>query len=471
MSNRVKSCAFVLAFMCLFTLAGCGGSGSNGGGSTGGGTTQTIHNEWTWMGGSDTAGQQGTYGTEGTAAAGNIPGARYYPATWTDKSGNFWLFGGEGQDSAGNWGDLNDLWEYIPSAGTWKWVGGTNTATAAEAGVFGIQGQPSASNIPGGRYGATAWTDSSGNFWLFGGYGYDSYSPGDLNDLWEYSGGMWTWVDGSDVPGQYGFFGTQGVPSALNIPEARYGAAGWTDAAGNLWLFGGSDGASYEAGPGRNDLWKFSGGQWTWVNGFPGFINPIIAGIYGTRGTPASTNYPGSRYFASAWTDSSGSLWLFGGFGAGSTTTGPLCDLWEYSDGQWTWVSGSDQANDLGVYGTKGSASAENYPEGRNGAAGWVDSSGNFWVFGGSFAPEIYGGFALDDLWKFSNGQWTWVGGTGSNVFSQTGTYGTEGTAASTNFPGSRRGSANWADTSGNLWLFGGYDPQPEDNDLWKYQP
>jgi hypothetical protein len=39
---------------------------------------------------------------------------------------------------------------------------------------------------PGGK--AVAWTDSSGNFWLFGGDGYDSaaVSDGLLNDLWRY---------------------------------------------------------------------------------------------------------------------------------------------------------------------------------------------------------------------------------------------------------------------------------------------
>lgn len=41
--------------------------------------------------------------------AGNVPGARYSPATWTDKSGNLWLFSG---------GNTNDLWEYQPSAAT-----------------------------------------------------------------------------------------------------------------------------------------------------------------------------------------------------------------------------------------------------------------------------------------------------------------------------------------------------------------
>jgi Chitobiase/beta-hexosaminidase C-terminal domain len=47
-------------------------------------------------------------------------------------------------------------------------------------------GTPAASNFPGSRYNAASWMDSEGNFWLFGGQGYDgSGTLGVLNDLWK----------------------------------------------------------------------------------------------------------------------------------------------------------------------------------------------------------------------------------------------------------------------------------------------
>jgi len=61
--------------------------------------------------GADYVNASGVYGTRGTAAANNTPGARRQPIAWTDASGNFWLFGG---NSAGNVAMLNDLWEYSP---------------------------------------------------------------------------------------------------------------------------------------------------------------------------------------------------------------------------------------------------------------------------------------------------------------------------------------------------------------------
>jgi N-acetylneuraminic acid mutarotase len=66
------------------------------------------------MGGSNVAFKSGTYGTQGTAAPGNLPGERYGAVTWTDAAANLWLFGGYGSDSAGTVNELNDLWKYEP---------------------------------------------------------------------------------------------------------------------------------------------------------------------------------------------------------------------------------------------------------------------------------------------------------------------------------------------------------------------
>jgi hypothetical protein len=54
---------------------------------------------------------QAVYGTQGMAAAGNVPGALMYMVSWTDPVGNLWLFGGYG-NAAINSGTLNVLWSY-----------------------------------------------------------------------------------------------------------------------------------------------------------------------------------------------------------------------------------------------------------------------------------------------------------------------------------------------------------------------
>jgi len=132
--------------------------------------TASFSAAFTWIGGSNTSDAGGDYGSQGIAAASNVPGARHAPVTWTDAAGNLWLFGGVGSPI------FNDLWEYSPASGEWTWIGGSATANAK--GVYGTQGVAAAANVPGARIDESQWTDASGNLWLFGGYGYDSTISG-----------------------------------------------------------------------------------------------------------------------------------------------------------------------------------------------------------------------------------------------------------------------------------------------------
>ncbi len=116
----------------------------------------------------------------------NMPGARSSSISWSDASGNLWLFGGTGyaESSVSN-EDLNDLWKFNPANGQWTWVSGTKTTN--QLGLYGTQGTSAMSNIPGARSRSISWSDTSGNLWLFGGYGYaESGIQGWLNDLWRY---------------------------------------------------------------------------------------------------------------------------------------------------------------------------------------------------------------------------------------------------------------------------------------------
>jgi hypothetical protein len=49
---------------------------------------------WTWMSGSTSADQPGSYGDKGVASASNVPGARCGAIGWRDNEGNLWMFGG-----------------------------------------------------------------------------------------------------------------------------------------------------------------------------------------------------------------------------------------------------------------------------------------------------------------------------------------------------------------------------------------
>ena len=428
---------------------------------------------WTWEGGPNLPNQAGVYGTLGVAAPGNVPGARWGSATWTDAAGNFWLYGGNGYDSNGTQNTLGDLWEY--SAGLWTWMGGSNVVRPPV--TYGTQGVAAPGNTPGARAGAAAWIDAAGNFWLFGGVGYYVFSSGlasaEFSDVWKYSGGQWTWMSGSNLPDQAGTYGTLGVAAPGNSPGAREDVAAWTDASGNFWLFGGNSGLGIGSSPlgMYNDLWKYSSGEWTWMSGSNALNQP---GTYGTLGTAAPNNIPGARSGPIAWTDSAGNFWLFGGGGYDANgALGDLGDLWKYNAGEWTWVGGSNGDEQLGIYGTLGIPASSNIPGARGGSATWTDAAGNLWLFGGS-GQGASASFteSLGDVWKYSAGEWTWM--AGSNAVFQPAVYETLGMPGD---PGCRNAAASWVDKSGNLWLFGGADegtsasPGYLLNDLWRYKP
>jgi len=213
---------------------------------------------------------------------------------------------------------------------------------------------------------------------------------------------------------------------------------------------------------------------WAWMKGANTNWQP---GIYGTQGVPAIDNTPGARQRTISWTHSSGALWLFGGYGYGSTDGGYLNDLWKYDPGteSWTWMKGSKNCDENGIYGTQGVPATDNTPGARQRPVSWIDSSGALWFFGGYGYASIDGGY-LNDLWKYdpAAGNWTWM--KGSKYYDTYGVYGMQGVPAPDNTPGAREYAVSWIDGSGTLWLFGGLGYGSTDielylNDLWKYDP
>ena len=265
-------------------------------------------------------------------------------------------------------------------------------------------------------------------------------------------------MKGDSIKEQFGIYETQWYPNPSNQPGARTESVSWRDVNGDLWLYGGKGYAANGTNCLLSDLWKYSVAlnQWAWVDG----------NNYGNANTNA--NAPGGRKGSVSWTDASGHLWLFGGWGYDLTLSsqGYLNDLWEYNGG-WTF-RGSLQEYYQGNPGTYGTANDK--PGCRNNAVSWVDNSGNLWLFGG-IGKDGNGSYGyLNDLWKYnpSTHSWTWV--KGDNTVNSVSVYGTKGVPSINNKPGGRAYSATWNDAAGNLWLFGGLDNNNKFyQDLWSY--
>lgn len=354
-------------------------------------------NNWTWMKGNSAPNSLGNYGTKGVVASTNTPGARSDAASWVDKNGNFWLFGGDGMDAYGFDGKLNDLWKFDVATNNWVWISGNDYGNAP--GNYGAQGVPASNNLPPARSSMASWTDDLGNLWLYGGFD-ESWDY--KADLWRYTiaSNTWTWMNGSSATNLALNHGTIGITAVTNTPGGRAHSTTWIDAGNNLYLFGGTTNNSNY----YNDLWKYSpqNNQWTWINGNN---LPLQPAVMGTQGVAHPQNKPGARSAASAFTDMQGNFWLFGGWGMLSgSTAGGLNDLWKYAPAtnQWIWIKGG-QLNAYGIYGTQGQAALTNMPGSKWFAMSWSLPSDNFWLFGGLGYGETLGWGEMNDMWNLNS--------------------------------------------------------------------
>lgn len=366
------------------------------------GTTDLYFNDlwkfdganWTWVSGSSLVDQAGVYGTKGVSGPDNVPGSRCCCVSWTDQNDNFWLFGGEGFDSSGTRGFLNDLWKFDGT--NWTWVSGSIICN--QIGIYGTKGVAASENIPAGRFYSVSWADNSGNLWLFGGTSVNGGIRNYYSDLWKFDGTNWTWMSGSNLSNRGGIYGTKGIPASANMPGGRELSCSWKDSSGNMWLFGGSGYDSSGQYGYLGDLWKFDGTNWTWIKG-SNLKNENAT--YGTKGIADSENIPGGRLGCFSWIDSDSNLWLFGGYLDINGSWTCRNDLWKFDGTNWVWTSGSNLPNQPSTYGTKGQYASANIPGGRLCGVTWIDKNNNLWLFGGE-GNDSNGTFLyFNDLWKF----------------------------------------------------------------------
>jgi PKD repeat protein len=423
------------------------------------GTVFSQSGMWTWISGSQAAGASAVYGTQGVPSINNHPAGGYEQIQWKDKQGNFWVYGGA-------YSYLDDLWKYDPVTNEWTWMRGSGTSGVPAN--YGTMGVSNPANNPGHRLEGGAWTDTTGNLWLFGG----QIQTGILSDLWEYniSTNEWIWMKGPVVPSN-GVHGILGIADPLNNPGSRKNTySTWTDN-NNLWLFGGEGYDDFGTMGMLNDMMKYniSTNEWTWMKGSN---QAAMLPVYGSIGIPSSTNDPGSRQSRTILKDIQGNFWLFGGDVSTSAHAVSRCnDVWKYDliSSEWTWMAGPDTVEDDGSYLTNCTFDNFNWPRARfSNLTSVPDNLGNFWIFGGN---SLFGN--MNDLWIFNpqSLQWNWLEG----IFApnQAGIWGTLGVPSPLNTPGNRSGGLSWWGNDNKFYMFGGmhFPSVVGLADMWVYDP
>lgn len=124
-------------------------------------------NWFTWLAGSNTRNQLGTYGTKGVEASSNSPGARgSFTLVFHPRTNSIYIYGGTGYDNASQGprltchsqtdrlyyflGPLGDLWRYNITSGMWTWL--TGASTVNQHAVFNTINVESPSTTPGGAF-------------------------------------------------------------------------------------------------------------------------------------------------------------------------------------------------------------------------------------------------------------------------------------------------------------------------------
>ena len=248
---------------------------------------------WTWVSGtiSDTAPPSYHFGEMGVESPANLPPVRMVSDCYTGADGEFYMTGGIHDIYQNNHLKQSylykDVWRFNPLNAQWTWVAGDSARidlsdTIKLSGRYTSYCDDNGFEYPRYRFPdfgfkAVSYDYKSAHVFIFSGFDYegDYCMLNYMNDLWVFypATGSYRWLSGSSRPSDGGsHYGTQGVPAASNIISSRCNSTQWTDAQGNLWVYGGNVSDSvfkpdrkgvlrYDCAltrhQSRSDLWKF----------------------------------------------------------------------------------------------------------------------------------------------------------------------------------------------------------------------
>jgi hypothetical protein len=280
----------------------------------------------------------GIYGQINVTDALNIPPYRENACLWETET-KLYLMGGFGVN--GNNYTYNDFWSFDKNTKNWTWINGSKNNDTPLSFYSNI-GEVDPSNYPKSRRNAQTWVDADGNLWLFSGINDEGYR---MNDFWKFDVNQNVWIlmggTQNNITTNSSIFFTDTYPPFV------YDAATWSKG-NDLFFYGGNGlgktGATLYTGL-LSDIWKYSITNNTWTKVI-GNRQLDSNGNYGIKEYGFISNMPGSRKFYVNWSDNYGNLWLYGGYGKGTSgnAISRLFDLWKYdvSLNLWIWMDGLD---------------------------------------------------------------------------------------------------------------------------------
>ncbi|WP_329805743.1 DUF7619 domain-containing protein [Flavobacterium facile] len=277
----------------------------------------------------------GVYGQKNVADVSNIPPYRENACLWETDT-KLYLMGGFGMTGYSYY--YNDFWVFDKATKNWTWIGGSKNNDTPYTFYSNI-GEANSNNYPRSRAKAQTWVDADGNLWLFSGVNDQSYY---LNDFWKFDTITNQWVL---MGGNQNNCTNSSAYFLDTYPPFVHSAATWSKG-NDLYFYGGNglgkESNLFTAGL-LSDIWKYSTTNNVWTKVL-GNRKIGINGSYGIKEYGFITNVPSSRKDFVSWSDIYGNLWLYGGFGKGTSgnSQSDLFDLWKYdlTLNLWIWMDG-----------------------------------------------------------------------------------------------------------------------------------
>ncbi len=337
--------------------------------------------------------------------------------------------------------------------------------------IRGVKGVEASTNSPPRMlWHGINWKDSKDRFWVLGSRRpLVSSTVLDTFEVWSYNyrTNSWTWEAGYDT-----LYIDGSLPDSLmvllrktiNYLETPY----WSDSLGHLWYFH----YIFTNYSGCTLIVKFD----IATKRFSVMDYRVNYSSYGTKGLSSASNWPQGKVSTICWSYQNRAF-IFGG----NNITGLTNELWEYNmtTGQWTWHGGGACPPCYYSYGSKGVASASNWPLGSYASrASWVKGSKLYYV-GGLYQVPSFGN-QLSELWEYdvTTGLWTWLSGVTNASLNHPGVYSSQTCDDSPGlFPASRvlANSVSTRVCNNSMWYYSGTDYTGTTNsffnDLWLYKP
>ena len=199
--------------------------------------------------------------------------------------------------------------------------------------------------------------------------------------------------------------------------------------------------------------------QFQWINGPSGYSYSDHAV---TLDSYDPGNYPGGIDFSATAIDKNGDLYIYGGLKGTPSYT-----LWKYdkSINQWKAFSKYHWGSHYGTVGIEDSLNSPGFS--RNGVM-WFDNNGYLWLHDNDENPP----YVTDRIWRYNPATNYWTIWSGFPTTTSYPVYSPLGVPTAAAHPGKRYEAMHWADTLGNLWVYGGYNPfawGDFSEDLWKF--